>query len=691
MKAQSTSQSQFAFLVTILLFLSIFVPWMALADIVDPQAIVDDIQWGGYWSDTIDMSNATVYYSDPNVASGGSGTRNDPFPSLESMLASGDYIQRRNSSGMIVNRNAPVAPGDVIVLMQGNHGDCAIESYYNYVGYYSDYTMLIADPDATAPVVLGYLRFGSSRGWIVYGVVVEKLRDQFDSPGNGFDDSPGLIQIDDDPDSSPSQRIIVVNSTLRSYDGAPTWTPSEWQAKATTAAFVNYSSYVLFDRVEARVVNNAFQLGEGMYLAVVDCTVDNAIGDGIRFYKSSYVSLLGNTIRHLHDEDGPDGNHVDGIQASKGSVSIYHAQIERNLILQYSENDVSAANLSGILGAIDDSNSNGNYVDFSVKNNIVVTSNWNGIRLVRIQSSDICNNTVVIADSSHYDFPLIRMEAAVDVNVANNVAGNVVLEGTGVATNNQSYARDFSSAGFLYWQQGVDPSTFDLHFGCDSQLLDAGSASYSADDDFDGVARPQGDTPDVGAYELVQDPDLSVSISGRSTCIATHSYTWTANVSGGAAPFEYVWYWKTGCSGSPVQVGTGSQLVHSFDSDGCLQVVVTSSDCQDVSAGMHITVEEDQDPGLGRLHQMETFGVSSVGPNPFNPMTTIQFVLPAPANTTLTLHDLRGRVVATVIEGRYEAGSHDVLIDGSRLASGTYIYRLVAGNQSDSGRIMLVR
>lgn len=63
-------------------------------------------------------------------------------------------------------------------------------------------------------------------------------------------------------------------------------------------------------------------------------------------------------------------------------------------------------------------------------------------------------------------------------------------------------------------------------------------------------------------------------------------------------------------------------------------------------------------------------------PNPFNPQTVISFSLPAAAEVELAIHDMLGRRVMTLIDGRLQPGTHEVEMDASGLASGAYIYNL---------------
>lgn len=85
------------------------------------------------------------------------------------------------------------------------------------------------------------------------------------------------------------------------------------------------------------------------------------------------------------------------------------------------------------------------------------------------------------------------------------------------------------------------------------------------------------------------------------------------------------------------------------------------------------------------------FNLIGAAPNPFNPTTAISFKLQASSHVSLKVYDTAGRLVATLIDGMREAGTHQAIFDGSKLASGTYIYRLQAGNQTATGKMELVK
>jgi len=60
-------------------------------------------------------------------------------------------------------------------------------------------------------------------------------------------------------------------------------------------------------------------------------------------------------------------------------------------------------------------------------------------------------------------------------------------------------------------------------------------------------------------------------------------------------------------------------------------------------------------------------------PNPFNPVTTIRYHAPEASHVRLVVTDALGRQVATLVDGRLEAGLHETSFDGAQLSSGTYI------------------
>jgi hypothetical protein len=77
-------------------------------------------------------------------------------------------------------------------------------------------------------------------------------------------------------------------------------------------------------------------------------------------------------------------------------------------------------------------------------------------------------------------------------------------------------------------------------------------------------------------------------------------------------------------------------------------------------------------------------------PNPFNSNTKFQFTISKSGFLTLNIYDLLGQKVATLVEGKLEAGDHTVQFNASALASGVYFYRLQAGQDFVQMRKMVL-
>jgi hypothetical protein len=78
-------------------------------------------------------------------------------------------------------------------------------------------------------------------------------------------------------------------------------------------------------------------------------------------------------------------------------------------------------------------------------------------------------------------------------------------------------------------------------------------------------------------------------------------------------------------------------------------------------------------------------------PNPFNPLTQIDYTLPEDVNVTLKVYDILGREVATLIDGFESAGYKTASFDGSSLPSGVYYYRMMAGKFVQMKKMILIR
>ncbi len=78
-------------------------------------------------------------------------------------------------------------------------------------------------------------------------------------------------------------------------------------------------------------------------------------------------------------------------------------------------------------------------------------------------------------------------------------------------------------------------------------------------------------------------------------------------------------------------------------------------------------------------------------PNPFNPTTTIRFAIPSNERVSLTVYDVLGRTVGTLVDEQLASGNYNAVFDGSILPSGVYFCRLIAGQHVGYIKIMLLK
>lgn len=87
----------------------------------------------------------------------------------------------------------------------------------------------------------------------------------------------------------------------------------------------------------------------------------------------------------------------------------------------------------------------------------------------------------------------------------------------------------------------------------------------------------------------------------------------------------------------------------------------------------------------------EVFAIAQNYPNPFNPTTRIKYQLPKESYVLIKLYDMLGAEVAELVNQQQEEGYYELEMDASNLPSGTYIYKITAGNFTDSKKLMLVK
>jgi hypothetical protein len=78
-------------------------------------------------------------------------------------------------------------------------------------------------------------------------------------------------------------------------------------------------------------------------------------------------------------------------------------------------------------------------------------------------------------------------------------------------------------------------------------------------------------------------------------------------------------------------------------------------------------------------------------PNPFNPSTIINYELPITNYIDLSVYNVLGEKVATLVSGIQKGGFHRVQWDANDMAAGVYIYKFRAGKFSDVKKMIVIR
>ncbi|MGE5411037.1 MAG: T9SS type A sorting domain-containing protein [Clostridiales bacterium] len=85
------------------------------------------------------------------------------------------------------------------------------------------------------------------------------------------------------------------------------------------------------------------------------------------------------------------------------------------------------------------------------------------------------------------------------------------------------------------------------------------------------------------------------------------------------------------------------------------------------------------------------FILSQNYPNPFNPSTVIEFFVPFRTNVKLTVYDILGKEIKTLLEKQESAGKHSVRFNAADIPAGVYVYRLIAGSYTESKKMLVVK
>jgi sugar lactone lactonase YvrE len=95
--------------------------------------------------------------------------------------------------------------------------------------------------------------------------------------------------------------------------------------------------------------------------------------------------------------------------------------------------------------------------------------------------------------------------------------------------------------------------------------------------------------------------------------------------------------------------------------------------------------------GENRVEIPTKFALYQNYPNPLNPATKIKYTVPEESFVKISIHDVLGKEIATLVNERKLAGSYELEFNASNLTSGVYFYTMKAGNFIETRKMVLIK
>lgn len=134
-----------------------------------------------------------------------------------------------------------------------------------------------------------------------------------------------------------------------------------------------------------------------------------------------------------------------------------------------------------------------------------------------------------------------------------------------------------------------------------------------------------------------------------------------------------------------------------FDPNSSRQILQTTWSWADL-VDVNVAVINTNQSGAASGYTLEISSIepdedviSQNFPNPFNPSTRIEFALSDTKDVLIDVYDSLGRKVATLVDGQLNSGFHSITFDGTGLASGVYLYRIVTNETIISKKMLLIK
>lgn len=142
------------------------------------------------------------------------------------------------------------------------------------------------------------------------------------------------------------------------------------------------------------------------------------------------------------------------------------------------------------------------------------------------------------------------------------------------------------------------------------------------------------------------------------------------------------------------------QTLADMDGDNLRELVFTDQEAANQDSSIYVTILESDTPVKVELRTPSTvpsnFTLEQNYPNPFNPETVIEYGIPRAGNVKITVYNILGKKIATLVNEYKGLGTYSVTWNGkddsgNQVPSGVYVYTLVSGNIRVSKQMTLVK
>jgi len=93
----------------------------------------------------------------------------------------------------------------------------------------------------------------------------------------------------------------------------------------------------------------------------------------------------------------------------------------------------------------------------------------------------------------------------------------------------------------------------------------------------------------------------------------------------------------------------------------------------------------------GQILSPSRYSLEQNYPNPFNPITKIKFSIPDESGVNLSVYNILGELISTLVDEKLKAGYYEFNFDGTKYSSGVYFYRINAGSFVETKKMILLR